>query len=402
MFDITSIARPNILTLEPYRCARDDFQEGILLDANENTYGPSFTEFSVREKELELNRYPDPHQIPLKKRLCGFRNSEACNPQSIIKPEIGRDVKAELLTPANVCLSVGSDGGIDLLIRCFCKPGVEKVLVCPPTYPMYDTCCAVNDVEMMVEPLDLNTFQIKPDRIISRLKDDPSIKLVFITSPGNPTATMIKHDLIFQVIDAVEKMSWNGLIVVDEAYIDFCPIGSSMSVLVNKHKNLVVLQTFSKSFALAGIRLGVTYSTAEVSMLLNTTRDPYCLNKGASHAAMKATSKKALDLMKATCQKINEQRSLVSKAFSKIPGIGKNIGGEDANFILVQVLNKDGVPDNKMAYQLYWKLATERKVVVRYRGEELACTGCLRVTIGTPEENVKLLEDLESVLREGF
>lgn len=298
MFDISKIARPNILRLEPYRCARDDFQEGILLDANENSYGPSSTEMTPKELEMELNRYPDPHQILLKQRLCNFRNSEYNHVQDPFA--IGHDIKR--INAKNVCLSLGSDGGIDLVIRCFVKPSQEKILVCPPSYPMYGTYADLNDVTTVEEPLDLETFQIKPKKIIDDIKKDPSIKLVFITSPGNPTATQINIDSIFKILDEVESMSWNGLIVVDEAYIDFCPQGSSMSVLVNEHKNLVVLQTFSKAFALAGIRLGAIYSAYEVSKLLNTARDPYSQSKQCIHSAMLATTPKALAIMKYNCE----------------------------------------------------------------------------------------------------
>ncbi|VEU24157.1 DEKNAAC105394 [Brettanomyces naardenensis] len=377
MFDITKIARPNILTLEPYRCARDDFQEGVLLDANENTYGPSFN------CSKDLNRYPDPHLVPLKQRLCDFRNGERATDQP--------------LKPSNICLSVGSDGGIDMLIRCFVKPSVEKVLVCPPTYPMYDTCCSVNDVEMVEEPLDLENFQIRPKAILRRLSEDHSIKLVFITSPGNPTGTKIKEELIMEVIEGVERMSWNGLIVVDEAYIDFCPEGSSFAVFVNKHKNLVVLQTFSKSFALAGIRLGISYSADEVSNLLNIARDPYSTNRETATAAMGATSKKAIDLMKLKCRKVNEQKKIVLERLKGIKGV-RNIGGMDGNFILIQILNDEGEPDGKRAYEIYWKMATERKVVVRYRGGEMGCEGCLRVTIGRSEENERLVGELKELV----
>ena len=389
MFDISKTARPNILCLEPYHCARDDFQEGILLDANENTYGPSFTEMSSKEKAMELNRYPDPHQLLLKQRLCDFRNMEMN--ESFIKSN-------SKLTTKNVCLTVGSDGGIDLVMRCFARPGKEKILVCPPTYPMYFSCACLNDLGVVYEPLDKKTFQIYPQKILADLRMDPSIKLVFITSPGNPTAQMIRLELIWDLIHGVEEMSWHGLVILDEAYIDFCPQGSSLATRVNEHKNLVVLQTFSKSFALAGIRLGTVYSSPEVSSLLNIARDPYSQNKDCCYAALKATSQKAISMMKLKCNRIAIQRSLVLERLSKIKGIGTNVGGENANFILAQVLNKEGKPDSKLAYQVYWKMATEKKIVIRFRGRDLNCEGCLRITIGTHEENALLLANIEKVL----
>ncbi|VEU21407.1 DEKNAAC102593 [Brettanomyces naardenensis] len=397
-FDITKIARPNILTLEPYRCARDDFQEGILLDANENTYGPTLKNISSEESALGLNRYPDPHQIALKKQICAYRNSEAEKPGSLVKIPTDSNGKSQGLTAANLCLGVGSDEGIDILIRACVKPGVEKVMICPPTYGMYSICCVVNDVEIVKVPLELDTFQIQPEKILDQLRKDPDIKLIYITSPGNPTAQLIKQSLILQVLKGIEELSWNGLLLLDEAYIDFAPSGSSMSVLVNKHKNLAVMQTFSKAFGLAGIRLGITYSTPEVSILLNSMKYPYNISNITSSIALRATTEGSLNNMKHVVGTIIEQRAIVLEKILKINGVGRNVGGTDSNFILIELLNKDGKPDNKVAHEVYSRLATERHVVVRFRGSELGCTGCLRITIGTPAENEKLLEEFETVL----
>ncbi|QPG72727.1 hypothetical protein FOA43_000028 [Brettanomyces nanus] len=396
-FDISKIIRPNILTLEPYRCARDDFQEGILLDANENTYGPGLDRLSTTEKALNLNRYPDPHQIELKKKICAYRNSQALKPESLIKVPSGQELTAD-----NLCLGVGSDESIDALIRASVKPGAEKVMLCPPTYGMYSICCVVNDVEIVQVPLNLDTFQIQPDKILEQLRRDPAIKLVYITSPGNPTATLIKQDLLLEVLRGIERLSWNGFLLLDEAYIDFSPIGSSMCVLVNKYKNLVVMQTFSKAFGLAGIRLGITYSTPELSSLLNAMKYPYNVSNITSSIALRATNLSSLKKMRATVDVIVEQRSLVLEQILKLKGVGRNIGGTNSNFILIELLNRQGVADNAVAREVYSKLATERQVVVRFRGNELGCKGCLRITIGTPEENRKLLEQFEQVLNEVY
>ncbi|KAF6013930.1 hypothetical protein HII13_001179 [Brettanomyces bruxellensis] len=398
VFSIEKIVRPKILTLEPYRCARDDFQEGILLDANENTYGPTIQGLSEEEEKLDLNRYPDPHQILLKKQICAYRNSEAQKPESVIKlptDEKGAPIK---LSPVNLCLGVGSDESIDSIIRACVKPGKEKVLLCPPTYGMYGICCTVNDAEIVEVPLNLENFQIQPDKIIEQIKADSSIKLIYITSPGNPTATLIKQDLILDVLSEIEKLSWDGFLIVDEAYVDFAPVGSSICSLVNKHPNLVVMQTFSKAFGLAGIRLGICYSTPSLSVLLNAMKYPYNVNNITSSMALRATKKESLMNMKKTAAVIIDQRAIVLEKILKIRGVGRNRGGLDSNFILIEILNKDGVPDNKIAHEAYSKLATDRQVVVRFRGNELGCKGCLRITIGTPEENKKLLEQFEDVL----
>ena len=388
-FDITKIARPNILTLEPYRCARDDFQEGILLDANENTHGPSFSNITSTEEELQLNRYPDPHQVVLKKQLCEFRNSERTNLSD-----------SEKLTTDNLCLGVGSDESIDALMRCFIAPGKGKMVICPPTYGMYSICGVVNDVGIVKVPLNHENFDIIPEDILGAIRADSDIKLVYITSPGNPTAKKVSEEKVLQVLKRVEEESLNVIIILDEAYIDFAPVGSSMSTLVNRHPNLVVLQTLSKAFALAGIRLGITFANRDISRLLNSMKYPYNISNLTSDVAIRATSPESLKETKVKINKIIEQRAIVLRELLKLKYVGENRGGLDANFILIEILNKDLQPDNEIANKLYLTLATENKIVVRFRGKELGCTGCLRVSIGTAEENAILIETFERVLNE--
>ncbi|KAG7901369.1 hypothetical protein KL935_002435 [Ogataea polymorpha] len=399
MFDITKIARPNILKLEPYRCARDDYKIGVLLDANENTHGPSVPDLTDNETALELNRYPDPHQEQLKQQMCDFRNSEASLSSASVKLPMVAGQKTPL-NVSNLCLGVGSDESIDALIRCVVAPGKEKLLICPPTYGMYSICAVVNDVEIVKVPLNLETFQIQPDLILDQLEKDVSIKLVYITSPGNPTGVQIKPALLEELLSKVQQSTWNGLIVVDEAYIDFCEVGSSVSVLVNKFPNLVVLQTLSKAFGLAGIRLGICFSTPEVSRLLNSMKYPYNISNLTSSVALRATSKDALVKMRQRVDLIKEQRQIVVDELAKLPGVGRNIGGLDSNFVLMEILNKEGEPDNQIANKVYLTLAEQRNVVVRFRGNELGCKGCLRITIGTKEENETLITQLKEVLQE--
>lgn len=385
VFDLEKIVRANILSLEPYRCARDDFKEGILLDANENTHGPSFDKMTDYEKDLELNRYPDPHQLQLKNQICDYRNSE-------------RDCGD--LKPENLCLGVGSDESIDALMRCCVKPGVEKMITCPPTYGMYSVCAVVNDVEIVKIPLDLETFEIQPKLIIDSLKADKDIKLVYITSPGNPTAKKIDEGLLLELLESVEAIQWNGLVVIDEAYIDFSSKGSSVCTLVNKFPKLIVFQTLSKAFGLAGIRLGITFSTPEISLLLNSMKYPYNISNLTSDIALRATTPEALKKTESKIASIIEQRQYVLEKLMSLKQVGRNIGGLDSNFILLEILDKNGSPNNEIAYKVYMKLASERKVVVRFRGKELGCNGCLRVTIGIKEENERLIQEFESVLNE--
>lgn len=381
MVDLKKIVRANILDLEPYRCARDDFKEGVLLDANENTHGLSVS-MNENEALLELNRYPDPHQLELKSQIVDYRNKFSENK----------------ISTSNLCLGVGSDESIDLLIRCVCTPSVSKMLICPPTYGMYSVCAKINDVALVRVPLS-KQFDLDVDGVYSALQSDDSIKLVYLTSPGNPTAKLLDPSAIISLLNKTRE-SWNGLIIVDEAYIDFSHPSSSLCTLVNSHPNLVVLQTLSKAFGLAGIRLGITYSSPELSKILNSMKYPYNISSLTSNVALRATTPENLVLMQSTVDKIKKNRDTLLKELLKLDGIGENIGGLDSNYLLVTIVNKQNQPDNDLAFALYNKLAKEHKVVVRFRGTELNCTGALRISIGTEDEHKILLEKFEKCLKE--
>ncbi|CAK9441083.1 uncharacterized protein LODBEIA_P49520 [Lodderomyces beijingensis] len=392
MFDLKAIVRPNIIKLEPYRCARDDFKTGILLDANENTHGPALSEPSALELELELNRYPDPHQEELKQQIVDSRNGT---------PNMHATRK---VTVENLCLGVGSDESIDMLMRCCCAPAREKLLVCPPTYGMYSICAAVNDVEIVKVPLTVPDFQIDVEAIVSKLESETGVKLIYLTSPGNPTGKLISVDTIISLLEKVQD-GWNGLVVVDEAYIDFTAppqdgFSQSMATLVNQYPNLVVMQTLSKSFGLAGIRLGVTFCNAQLSKILNSVKYPYNISSLTSDVALKATSPRGIAVMQRYVKSINEQRDLVLAKILALEYVGRNLGGLDSNFILVEILDKEKKPSNEVALKLYNTLAVDNAVVVRFRGNELNCTGGLRISIGTTEENQVMLSKLERVLLE--
>ncbi|ONH69554.1 Histidinol-phosphate aminotransferase [Cyberlindnera fabianii] len=386
-FNLDTLVRPNILSLEPYRCARDDFKEGVLLDANENAYGPALAEIDTEEECQELNRYPDPHQIKLKELVCKFRNSEN---KFDITPE-------EVITPENICLGVGSDESIDGLIRTLCRPGKDKLLTCPPTYGMYSICATVNDIDIVKVPLDFETFQIQPELINKAIDADPSINIVYITSPGNPTGTLIPFESFKQILD---NPNFNGVVVADEAYIDFAPIGSSFATLVNKYPNLVVMQTVSKSFGLAAIRLGMTFACKRLAGILNALKAPYNISTLTSQVAERTFSDAGVKLMRDRVEILNDQRSLLIKELLKIDRVSKLIGGEASNFILMQIVDSEGVPSSPLAKQIYEKLATTKGVVVRFRGTEPGCPGALRITVGTKEENAILLESLKAVVAE--
>ncbi|SCU84576.1 LAMI_0C08020g1_1 [Lachancea mirantina] len=380
-FDLSNIVRPKILGLEPYRCARDDFTEGVLLDANENAFGPTLEKKDV---DTQLHRYPDPHQIEFKTRMAKFRNAESAFKGQDITP----------LTADNLCLGVGSDESIDAVMRACCVPGRDKILILPPTYGMYSICAEINDVEVVKCPLVVkdNSFDVDTNQILHLLTDDPLIKLVFITSPGNPTGAYIEPTRL----EKIASQWQNGFVVVDEAYIDFCSRGGSAAPLVNKFPNIVVLQTLSKSFGLAGVRLGVTFASKEMSRVLNAMKAPYNISHLASEVALEAMQPENLASMKKNAEVISSERRRVLAELTALDGVQDHqVGGLDANFIMVRVNSGD----NKIAKELYYKLATESGVVTRFRGSEYGCDGCLRITIGTPQENDLLIKEFKNILQ---
>ena len=297
-------------------------------------------------------------------------------------------------------MGVGSDEAIDALLRCFCTPGRDKILTCPPTYGMYAVCAQVNDLEVVKVPLDTNkAFKLRPDAINASLSSDPSIKIIYVCSPGNPTANLISKSDLQQVL---EHPTWNGVVVLDEAYIDFAPDGSSLAEWVTEWPNLVVMQTLSKAFGLAGIRLGAAYTSPPIARLLNSLKAPYNISSPTSALACAALQPKNLAVMKSNREKILVQRDRMVEELPKIPGVGRFLGGADSNFLLVEILDKPrdegGRPSNETALLVYVRLAETKGVVVRFRGKEVGCLGCLRITVGTEEEVNTLLDKMQLVL----
>ncbi|KAK4543187.1 hypothetical protein LTR36_005737 [Oleoguttula mirabilis] len=398
-FDIERCARPNILALEPYRCARDDYKDdgtNILLDANENAYGPGLAlsrdgklanghhGSDIEIDLLGLNRYPDPHQHELKQMLCNLRNTHTHTKKDI--------------TPENLFVGVGSDEAIDALLRAFCTPGKDKILTCPPTYGMYSVSAQVNDVEVVKVPLDVeHGFNAQPDEINARLSEDPSIKLVYLCSPGNPTANLVRKEHVRAVL---EHPTWNGVVVLDEAYIDFAPEDSSLAEWVAEWPNLVVMQTLSKAFGLAGIRLGAAFTSPQIARLLNSLKAPYNISNPTSQLAIQALQPQNLKVMRQHLEQIIRQRDRLLSEMPKVHGVGRFLGGRESNFLLVQMLDTDKKPSNEVALQVYERLAETRGVVVRFRGKEMGCFGCLRVTVGTEEEVARFLTELKTVLED--
>lgn len=335
MFQLEKIIRPNILSLKPYSSARDEFKgkDGIFLDANENPFG-------------NLNRYPDPYQKALKEKLSALKN----------------------IATENIFVGNGSDEVIDLAFRIFCNPSKDKVIVCPPTYGMYEVSANINDVKIISIPLDEN-FQLDLENILKT-----EAKMIFLCSPNNPTGNNL--EIIEKIIQ-----NFNGIVFVDEAYIDF---SSQESLLqkVNEYPNLIVSQTLSKAWGRAAIRVGIAYASAEIISFYNKVKPPYNVSQLNQYEAIKTLEQ--VDFFIKNKETILAQRLWLIEQLSALNFVEK-IYPTDANFILVKTKN---------ANTIYQKLI-EDKIVVRNRHSVVE--NCLRITVGEPFENVKLVETLKNI-----
>ena len=333
-FELKSIVRPNIWELMPYSSARDEFtgNEGVFLDANENPFG-------------DRNRYPDPHQRELKKALSSRNN----------------------IPVDNIFIGNGSDEVIDLVYRIFCEPSRDSVIICPPTYGMYEVSANINNVNIIRIPLD-DEFELNTDLILAE-----SAKCIFICSPNNPTGNNLKN--IKEILD-----QFNGIVVVDEAYIDFSDSEGFMST-IDKYPNLIVMQTFSKAWALAKARVGVAYSNSDIIALMDKTKPPYNVSGVNQQEAINALLERKKFEQRDDI--ILEQRNLLEKELYKLPFV-KHIYPSDANFLLVKMSE---------ASEIY-KYLVSNKVIVRNR--DTVIPGCIRITVGSPEENSRLIEVLQN------
>lgn len=333
---------------------------------------------------LGLHRYPDPHQEDLKRLLCKLRNTHTHTSKDLL--------------PENLFVGVGSDEAIDALFRCFCVPGKDRILTCPPTYGMYSVSAQVNDIGLVKVPLrPAPEFGLDTDAVIETLNREENIKLVYLCSPGNPTASLLAKDDVRRVL---EHPTWNGVVVVDEAYIDFAPDGTSLAEWVLEWPNLVVMQTLSKAFGMAGIRLGAAFTSPPIARLLNNLKAPYNVSSPTSALASYALSEKGLRVMRANRDKILAQRDRLLAELPRIPGVGRLRGGTASNFLLYEMLNAEGHPDNVTALAVYEALAESKGVVVRFRGKEHGCLGCLRITVGTEDEVTRFLDCLRRTLED--
>ncbi len=344
IFDLQSLVRPNIWALKPYSCARDEFKgrpASVFLDANENPYnGP-------------LNRYPDPLQEEVKEKLGHIKG----------------------VNPAQIFLGNGSDEAIDLVFRIFCTPHLDNVVAIEPTYGMYQVCADINDVTYRAVPLE-DGYQLNAGKLLEAT--DKHTKVIFLCSPNNPTGNLLNRTEVEKVLT-----SFRGIVVVDEAYSDFSdeePFRLSLA----KYPNLIVLNTFSKAWGCAAIRLGMAFASTDIIGLLNKVKYPYNVNILTQEKALEMLSD-AVKIQKWVIS-IKKERASMLPAFADLP-VCEKVYPTDSNFFLARVTDANAI----------YNYLIDCGIVVRNRHKVALCGNCLRVTIGTPQENNALLAALRKI-----
>ncbi len=341
MLEISKLVRENIRDLEPYSSAREEYKgaQATFLDANENPYN------------IPFNRYPDPLQLRLKEEISKIKYTE----------------------PDQIFLGNGSDEAIDLIIRAFCEPGIENIVTIEPTYGMYPVAAAVNDVYVRKVPLQ-SDFQLPTKELLKAV--DQYTKAIILCSPNNPTGNCFRKEDILYIAD-----HFNGILVVDEAYIDFSP-NKSVLKHIDAYPNLIVLHTFSKAWGLAGIRLGMAFAQSTIIDILNKIKYPYNVNI--------LTIRKALKVVKRAARKekwvnvIIRNRDELMKQLKSLPVV-ETVYPSDANFFLIRVADPE----------LVYNFLVDQKIIVRDRSKLALCKGCLRITVGKRKENKKLVDALK-------
>lgn len=344
MIKLENLIRPNIWALSPYSCARNEFtgEASVFLDANENPYNQPF------------NRYPDPLQVQLKEKIAALKG----------------------VRPTQIMLGVGSDEPIDLIFRIFCEPAKDNVVAINPTYGMYGVCADINNVSY--KQVNLNDdFTLNADKVLKAC--DKHTKVVFLCSPNNPTGNSLKRTEIEKII-----LGFEGIVVIDEAYIDFSNEPSWLASL-DQYPNIIVLQTFSKAWGMAALRCGMAFASEEIIAFFNKVKYPYNLNLLTQEAVYKQVEnvEQKNEWVKAL---LMERKSLIDalQALSLV----KKIYPTDANFVLVKVDDANAI----------YKQLVEKGIIVRNRNNVTLCEGCLRITVGTPSENKQLLTALQQMV----
>jgi len=345
MFNLDKLTRENIQKLVPYSSARDEFsgEAKVFLDANENSLGSPLPKW--------YNRYPDPHQHQLKQVISTIKG----------------------IGPEHIFLGNGSDECIDLLFRCFCEPGVDNVVICPPTYGMYEVSANINNIELRRAPL-LDTFQL--DLVHLENLVDAHTKIIWLCSPNNPSGNSLNR----QDVEAVLN-NFNGIVVIDEAYINFSRQKSFVQELPD-YANLVVMQTFSKAWGLAGLRLGMAFASAAIIDTMNKVKPPYNISQATQEIALQALENtgQVNDMIR----ELVDMRDALAEVLAQAPGV-EAVYPSDANFLLVKITEARKVYDFLLG----------KGIVVRDRSKVKLCEDCLRITVGTEKENTDLVEALQ-------
>ena len=343
-FDISKLLRENIRNLKPYSSARDEFSgdAAVFLDANENPFNSPW------------NRYPDPHQRILKARVGEIKN----------------------LSPRKIFLGNGSDEPIDLLFRAFCEPAKDNVVSINPTYGMYRVAADTNNIAVSMVSLNAD-FELDAAAVLSAVT--PETKIIFLCSPNNPTGNALNSSGMLQILN-----NFKGLVVIDEAYIDFCPEKSLLPDL-DKYPNLVILQTFSKAWGMAGLRLGMAFASEQIIEVLSRIKYPYNLSI--------LTQQKGLELLANEMLKTEWVATILKEREKMIENLKTfpfviTVYPTDANFVLVKIHDPRGI----------YNYLVDEKIIVRDRSSIELCEGCLRISIGSPEENATLIEAFEQLI----
>jgi histidinol-phosphate aminotransferase len=349
-FDLDALIRPNIREMVGYSSARSEFSgaASVFLDANENAFGSPLT-------AQKFNRYPDPQQRALKTKLAAIKH---------VRPE-------------NIFLGNGSDEAIDLLIRAFVEPTKESILITPPTYGMYEVSATIHNARLLRAPLT-NTFEIDMNALRCVVK--PTTKLLFLCSPNNPSGNALQRESIEEVL------AWfHGLVILDEAYIDFAPHTSFLPRLA-EFENLVVMQTLSKAWGLASLRLGMAFASTGIISVMNKIKPPYNISAAVQSLALDALGNEAWKTDHVA--EVITERAWLTEALQRVHSV-EHVFPSDANFLLVRVRNPKAM----------YRFLIERGVVVRDRSSLPQCEGCLRITVGTAEENKSLIAALNDFER---
>lgn len=344
-FILDNLVRENIKRLTPYSSARKEFSgvANIFLDANENSFGSPLSR--------NYHRYPDPLQLEIKENIADWNNVKTCE----------------------IFIGNGSDEAIDLLFRIFCEPKKDNILICPPTYGMYEVSAEINDISIKRANLT-EDFQLDFAEINNQI--DENTKLIFFCSPNNPTGNSLNRVEILKF-----AKTFNGIVVIDEAYIHFSAKKSFVQE-INNFPNLVVMQTFSKAWGLAGLRVGLAFANEEIIRLFNNVKPPYNVSQIAQEGVLEALKER--EKVEKTIEKIITERDKLVENLLELKLVTK-IHQTDANFVLVKTIDANSI----------YKFLLEETIVVRNRNSVELCEGCLRITVGTEKENAKLLEALK-------